>query len=159
MKWSVFPLYTESNGYDVLLFIYFWHLNWGNESVLHSSISVLKCCLSSFSVLTSWMSASILFRSCLAHLIVKSVGVNSIFSLLKRCRYLLLIKSRWCIYMHTVRRRFVRSAFSFLNCLNRGDVCESFQSLFELQIVFEHLTQSLAAVLVHLYSSGPYGFS
>lgn len=67
-------------------FIYFWHLNWRNESVLHSSISVLKK-LSLFSVLTSWMSASILFRSCLAHLIVSLLALIIFFSFLKRCRY------------------------------------------------------------------------
>lgn len=52
------------------------------------------------------------------------------FSLLKRRRYHYWLNQIW---MHRVRRRFVRSAFLFLKivcrCLNREDVCESFQSL------------------------------
>lgn len=78
------------------VFIYFWHLNWGDESVLHSSISVLKSCLF-FSVLTSWMSASILFRSCLAHLIVNLLALIIFFLSFKEMQISLLIKSKRCI--------------------------------------------------------------
>lgn len=68
-----FPIYWSKwlcwlwNLFSCLSFIYFWLLNGGNESVLHSSISVLKSFLSHV-LITSWMSTSILSRSCLAHL-------------------------------------------------------------------------------------------
>lgn len=76
LGWMVVMLELFS---QFFLLIYFWHLTGGTKSVLHSSISVLKSCLL-FAVLASWMSASILFRSCLAHLNCRSFGVLS-FSL------------------------------------------------------------------------------
>lgn len=61
--------------YFCFSFYLFLTLNWGDESALHSSISVLKKPRLLFSVFTSWMLASILFRSCLAHLIVNLLAL------------------------------------------------------------------------------------
>lgn len=83
----------------VSLFIYFWHLTaWGGGASLFYTpeISVLKSCL--FSVLTSWMSASILFKKLPCPSNCRSVDVWLLIFLLlsfkESVQMLLLIKSK-----------------------------------------------------------------
>lgn len=100
--------------------IYFWHLIGGDEPALHSSVSILKKL--SLVSLTSWMSASILFSSCLAHGIVNVLAF--IFSLIKRDRYYCWLNQSNALNAHNQKQVCALGLFLKLcaNVLMR-DVC------------------------------------
>lgn len=154
-KLSDFPLYWIEWlwRWIYLSFSFYLFLTLGGMSLFYTPQNLYLKSYLFFSVLASWMSTSILFRSCLVHLIVNLLALI-IFSLLKRCRY----------YCWTNQKRRPLNAhgqvcalgFSFLKimcrCLNRGDVCGGFQSHSSCGFSLKHglLTQSWrAAVFVH----------